>query len=53
MTLNRIGTFEEPVHVAGAPGFRRLLFVVERAGTVRVLRPRPDASPAPSSTSPT
>ena len=37
MTLNRIGTFEEPVHVAGAPGFRRLLFVVERAGTVRVL----------------
>ena len=46
VALKRIGRFEAPVYVAGAPGFPRLLFVVERAGTVRVLRggrrlPRP------------
>jgi glucose/arabinose dehydrogenase len=44
--LRRIGSFAAPVYVAGAPGFPRLLFVVEQQGTVRVLRggrllPRP------------
>jgi glucose/arabinose dehydrogenase len=33
-----VGNFESPVYVAGAPGFRRLLFVVEQTGRVRVLR---------------
>jgi glucose/arabinose dehydrogenase len=36
--LKRIGNFESPVYVTGAPGFPRLLFVVEQGGTVRVLR---------------
>jgi glucose/arabinose dehydrogenase len=36
--LKRIGNFEAPVYVAGAPGFPKLLFVVEQGGTVRVLR---------------
>jgi glucose/arabinose dehydrogenase len=36
--LKRIGNFESPVYVAGAPGFPKLLFVVEQGGTVRVLR---------------
>ena len=37
VALNQLGTFAEPVHVAGARGYRRLLFVVERAGVIRVL----------------
>ncbi len=36
--LKRVGRFEQPVYVAGAPGFPRLLFVVEQEGRVRVLR---------------
>jgi glucose/arabinose dehydrogenase len=36
--LKRIGRFEQPVYVAGAPGFPKLLFVVEQPGRVRVLR---------------
>lgn len=36
--LKRIGSFEAPVYVAGAPGFPKLLFVVEQGGTVRVSR---------------
>jgi glucose/arabinose dehydrogenase len=36
--LKQIGRFEEPVYVAGAPGYPELLFVVEQGGTVRVLR---------------
>src|ERR1041384_1225494 len=36
--LKRIGSFDEPVYVSGAPGFPKLLFVVEQSGTVRVLR---------------
>jgi glucose/arabinose dehydrogenase len=36
--LQRIGRFDSPVYVSGAPGFPRLLFVVEQAGRVRVLR---------------
>jgi glucose/arabinose dehydrogenase len=36
--LKRIGDFDEPVYVAGAPGFPELLFVVEKPGVVAVLR---------------
>jgi glucose/arabinose dehydrogenase len=36
--LKRIGNFESPVYVTGAPGFPRLLFVVEQQGRVVVLR---------------
>jgi hypothetical protein len=35
--LKRIGRFDAPVYVTGAPGFPRLLFVVEQGGTVRVV----------------
>ncbi len=35
--LKKIGQFEEPTYVTAAPGFPRLLFVVERAGRVAVL----------------
>jgi len=35
--LRKIGEFEQPVYVAGAPGFPKLLFVVEQAGRVVVL----------------
>lgn len=38
VALKRIGSFQSPVYVTGAPGFPRLLFVVEQGGTVRVLR---------------
>jgi glucose/arabinose dehydrogenase len=38
VALKRIGEFDEPVYVAAAPGFPRLLFVVEQQGTVQVLR---------------
>ena len=37
VALKQIGSFESPVYVTGAPGFPRLLFVVEQGGTVRVL----------------
>ncbi len=36
--LKRIGSFDSPTYVTGAPGFPKLLFVVEQPGTVRVLR---------------
>jgi glucose/arabinose dehydrogenase len=36
--LKQIGRFEEPVYIAGAPGYPKLLFVVEQGGEVRVLR---------------
>jgi glucose/arabinose dehydrogenase len=36
--LKRIGDFESPVYMTGAPGFPRLLFVVEQPGKVIVLR---------------
>jgi glucose/arabinose dehydrogenase len=36
--LKRVGRFRTPVYVAGAPGFPRLVFVVEQAGRVRVIR---------------
>src|SRR5690349_13690037 len=38
LALKRIGSFEQPTYVAGAPGYPDLLFVVEQPGTVQVLR---------------
>jgi glucose/arabinose dehydrogenase len=43
VALKRIGSFEAPVYVTGAPGFPKLLFVVEQPGRIMVLtggRPR-------------
>jgi glucose/arabinose dehydrogenase len=44
--LKKIGEFDHPVYVTAAPGFPKLLFVVEQPGRVEVLRnghrlPRP------------
>jgi glucose/arabinose dehydrogenase len=36
--LRKIGDFDSPTYVASAPGFDNLLFVVERAGRIVVLR---------------
>jgi glucose/arabinose dehydrogenase len=36
--LKKIGQFDHPTYVAGAPGFPKLLFVVEQPGRVEVLR---------------
>lgn len=46
LALKKIGSFDHPTYVAGAPGFPKLLFVVEQPGRVEVLRggrrlPRP------------
>jgi Glucose / Sorbosone dehydrogenase len=38
LALKRIGSFNNPTYVTGAPGFPRLLFVVEQPGRVEVLR---------------
>lgn len=38
VALKRIGSFDHPVYVAGAPGFPKLLFVVEQPGRISVLR---------------
>lgn len=38
LELSSMGTFLRPVHVAAAPGFPRLLFVVEKPGRIIVLR---------------
>jgi len=38
LALKKIGSFDHPTYVAGAPGFPRLLFVVEQPGRVEVLR---------------
>ena len=38
VALKKIGSFDAPVYVAGAPGFPRLLFVVEQAGRIAVLK---------------
>ncbi len=38
VALKKIGSFEAPVYVTGAPGFPNLLFVVEQAGRVVVLK---------------
>ncbi|HEU4705915.1 MAG TPA: PQQ-dependent sugar dehydrogenase [Solirubrobacterales bacterium] len=37
VALKKIGSFDAPVYVAGAPGFPRLLFVVEQGGRIAVL----------------
>ncbi len=36
--LQSLGKFDNPVYVDNAPGFKRLLFVVEQPGTIAVLR---------------
>ncbi len=36
--LRKLGEFEAPVHVDDAPGYKKLLFVVEQPGVIRVLR---------------
>jgi hypothetical protein len=38
VALKKVGEFAEPVYVTGAPGFPKLLFVVEQQGRVQVLR---------------
>jgi glucose/arabinose dehydrogenase len=38
VALKRIGKFEAPVYIAGAPGFPQLLFVVEQPGRIAVLK---------------
>jgi glucose/arabinose dehydrogenase len=38
VALKQIGSFDAPSYVENAPGARRLLFVVELPGTIRVLR---------------
>jgi glucose/arabinose dehydrogenase len=37
VALKQIGSFESPVGVTGAPGFPKLLFVVEQEGRIQVL----------------
>ncbi len=38
LTLEPLGNFENPVYVAVAPGYSRLVFVVEQPGRIQVLR---------------
>jgi glucose/arabinose dehydrogenase len=38
LRLERVGDFDEPVYVAGPPGSRHMLAVVERYGLVRLVR---------------
>jgi glucose/arabinose dehydrogenase len=38
VALKRIGSFDAPVYVTGAPGFPQLLFVVEQPGRILVLQ---------------
>ena len=38
LALKKIGSFEHPTYIAGAPGFPKLLFVVEQEGRVAVLK---------------
>jgi glucose/arabinose dehydrogenase len=37
VALRKIGAFDQPVYVTGAPGFPKLLFVVEQPGRIEVL----------------
>jgi glucose/arabinose dehydrogenase len=37
LALKRVGNFDSPTYIAGAPGFPKLLFVVEQPGEVEVL----------------
>jgi glucose/arabinose dehydrogenase len=46
VALKKVGTFQSPVEVTGAPGFPKLLFVVEQGGQIQIVengrkRPRP------------
>jgi glucose/arabinose dehydrogenase len=38
LALKKIGSFDEPTYITAAPGFPKLLFVVEQAGRVAVMR---------------
>jgi glucose/arabinose dehydrogenase len=38
LALKQIGKFENPVYIAGAPGYPKLLFVVEQQGEIVVLK---------------
>jgi glucose/arabinose dehydrogenase len=38
VALKKIGSFDHPVYVTGAPGAPKLLFVVEQSGRIAVLR---------------
>jgi glucose/arabinose dehydrogenase len=38
LALRPIGNFEHPVYVAGAPGYPKLLFVVEQEGRIAVMK---------------
>jgi glucose/arabinose dehydrogenase len=38
VALKKIGSFDSPVYVTGAPGFPKLLFVVQQPGQIVVLR---------------
>jgi glucose/arabinose dehydrogenase len=38
VALKRVGNFESPTYVAAAPGYPKLLFVVEQPGRVEVMR---------------
>jgi hypothetical protein len=38
LRLERIGRFQSTIYIDNAPGLGRLLFVVEREGTIAVLR---------------
>lgn len=38
LALRQIGKFENPVYVAGAPGYPKLLFVVEQTGRIVVIK---------------
>jgi glucose/arabinose dehydrogenase len=46
VVLTRLGDFEEPVHVAQAPGSREL-YVVEKGGTIRVIDAQGDVRGEP------
>src|SRR5690348_4886579 len=37
LALKKVGQFDQPVYVTGAPGFPKLLFVVEQPGRIEVL----------------
>jgi len=38
VALKKVGSFDSPVYVTGAPGFPKLLFVVEQPGRIVVLK---------------
>jgi glucose/arabinose dehydrogenase len=38
VALKKVGQFDQPVYVTGAPGFPQLLFVVEQPGEIQVMR---------------